>query len=300
MAHLTIELDGQHVTSRPLQTTLDLGRSSQCGLSFASSFLSRRHLRLEQAPEGWRAIDLGSTNGTWIGGSRITDHVLQDGQVIQLGNLALTFHEPASSRDRSLSPKHDDSRSAESGASSGTLADEEIAEILGRPHRDSIDEEFAEPNVLGDKRRLGQSAPVSPAATRVSSPVPPRAPQTKAPSLWEIAMKPTPPSATQSNDRGEKSAETLPESVVDQRNPAKPSLRGRWKDLLVRFDTDIKFKGGVTLGLIALLGLGAFYCLQSNGFARSNEPRLNPAALNSQAQTASPASPANALRDLPV
>lgn len=56
----------------------------------------------------------------------------------------------------------------------------------------------------------------------------------------------------------------------------------------------------LTLGLIALLGLGMFYCLQANGFARSNEPRLNPAALNSQAQTASPTSRANAMRDLPV
>lgn len=50
-----------------------VGRSAACDLTLDDSFVSQRHFRL--APDGaagWIVEDLGSTNGTWVDGQRIT------------------------------------------------------------------------------------------------------------------------------------------------------------------------------------------------------------------------------------
>lgn len=304
MAHLTIEIDGQYASSLELQTTLELGRSSDCGLSFPISHLSRRHLRLQQAAEGWRVVDLGSTNGTWIGGERITDHLLEDGQVVRLGSLSLTFHEQERSPDDYLPGNGHAPSDAESITYDGSLDDAAIEAILRRRAADSIDEDpkelLSQPTA---PRREQTTSSVAPVATTVSSPsalVPNVLPgKTQGSNLWEIAMKPVPASAEQSIIRG-KSENAASKSVSEKGESEKWSVSGRWKGLLEQFDTDIKFKIGVTLAIIALFGLGGFYWLQANGFARPNESRINPGTLNSQSQAASPATSANALRDVPV
>jgi len=292
MAYLTIELDGQYVATQELQTTVDLGRSGECGLCIAVSFLSRRHLRLEQTPEGWRAIDLGSTNGSWIGGRRITYHSLQDGEVLQFGNLLVKFHDPTPALAEASSRNGNTPEAAESAANPGTLSDDAILEILSQPDSDSIDEEPEE--LIRSSRRLDES--VSPVVTRPASPIPEEPQSTGNFNAWEVAMKPTPGPSLQSNG-GRGTRISLTGSGSERGDSANPSLSdGRWKTLLVRFETDLRFKAGVTLGIVALLGFGSFYWLQVNGFARPNEPRGNIAAQGSHVQAASPLP----LRDVPV
>jgi two-component system, cell cycle response regulator len=59
--------------------------------------ISSTHCRFERgAQEGaWQVIDLGSTNGTVVGGQKITTAVLQDGERILVGETVLkfTFHD---------------------------------------------------------------------------------------------------------------------------------------------------------------------------------------------------------------
>lgn len=59
--------------------------------------ISSVHCRIERGPQtdSWQLVDLTSTNGTFVGGVKITTARLQDGDRIQLGETVLkfTFHD---------------------------------------------------------------------------------------------------------------------------------------------------------------------------------------------------------------
>ena len=65
-----------------------LGAHSSCDVVLEDPQISRRHVELLASPEGVRVKDLGSTNGTWWQGSRVTEVVVSSGAVIQLGAVS--------------------------------------------------------------------------------------------------------------------------------------------------------------------------------------------------------------------
>lgn len=54
--------------------------------------VSRRHLELRRTEHGVVVADLGSTNGTFVEGNRITAATLVDGNTITLGRTRLLFY----------------------------------------------------------------------------------------------------------------------------------------------------------------------------------------------------------------
>jgi hypothetical protein len=62
-----------------------IGRSSACELVVADDTVSRRHAALELRQGGWRIVDLGSTNGTWVNGRRVVEAEVLAGDELQLG-----------------------------------------------------------------------------------------------------------------------------------------------------------------------------------------------------------------------
>ena len=69
-----------------------IGRGAACGLSLASPAASRRHAELVPHEGGWRLRDLGSTNGTFLNGSRVEAELdLHAGDVIQIGEQTIHF-----------------------------------------------------------------------------------------------------------------------------------------------------------------------------------------------------------------
>lgn len=68
-----------------LNHSLLVGRDAKCAIVVSDRQVSRHHARINVVPEGISLEDLGSKNGTFHNGNRITDSVLlQDGDQIQI------------------------------------------------------------------------------------------------------------------------------------------------------------------------------------------------------------------------
>ncbi len=68
-----------------------VGRALDNDIVLESNDVSRHHVRVEPAGTLLRLIDLGSTNGTRVNGRRIQEHLLRDGDMIELGSTQLLF-----------------------------------------------------------------------------------------------------------------------------------------------------------------------------------------------------------------
>jgi pSer/pThr/pTyr-binding forkhead associated (FHA) protein len=80
--------------------TLRLGRSRSCDLALRSPDASRRHAEIVLGASGWLVRDLDSTNGTFVNGERVAEHLLQPGDRIEIGSDAITFCEVGVDLDR--------------------------------------------------------------------------------------------------------------------------------------------------------------------------------------------------------
>jgi len=67
-----------------------VGRADDNDLVLADPEVSRHHARLERDGQGWRAIDLGSTNGTWVNGVRLDAATIAAGDEVAFGSIRYT------------------------------------------------------------------------------------------------------------------------------------------------------------------------------------------------------------------
>lgn len=70
-----------------------LGREPGCEVRLDTDGVSRRHARVEAVNDGWRVTDLGSTNGTFVNGRRVSAEPLADGDELRCGPVRLMFRE---------------------------------------------------------------------------------------------------------------------------------------------------------------------------------------------------------------
>jgi pSer/pThr/pTyr-binding forkhead associated (FHA) protein len=90
---LQVSLRGQPVSVVPVQNPLVIGRDAE-GLIVDDPTVSRRHLVVEPGRDVLVCRDLGSANGTFVDGERITGAVhLRAGSRIRLGESELVVHE---------------------------------------------------------------------------------------------------------------------------------------------------------------------------------------------------------------
>ena len=74
-------------------TTITVGRDADCDLQLTDTRVSRKHLQITGGAAGGATIaDLGSANGTWVEGRRLSEPVeLAPGVVFEAGDVALTL-----------------------------------------------------------------------------------------------------------------------------------------------------------------------------------------------------------------
>ena len=90
---LLIVLSEPRLGSRVLlaETPVEIGRGATDGLMLDADSVSRRHARVEWTGTNHRIVDTGSTNGTFVNGSRIQGHELRDGDRVQIGKVLLKY-----------------------------------------------------------------------------------------------------------------------------------------------------------------------------------------------------------------
>lgn len=70
-----------------------LGRDGESGIVLGDASVSGAHAQLEREANGWRIVDLGSTNGTLVNGRDVGRRGagLKGGEQISIGSVVLRF-----------------------------------------------------------------------------------------------------------------------------------------------------------------------------------------------------------------
>jgi uncharacterized coiled-coil DUF342 family protein len=70
-----------------------IGRAGGCDVPLAVNGVSRKHaeLRFDAASRAWTITDLGSSNGTWINGTRVSAAAVSHGDELLVGECRLSF-----------------------------------------------------------------------------------------------------------------------------------------------------------------------------------------------------------------
>jgi len=76
-----------------------IGRSGETELPVDSTRVSREHAVIEQRGAHYFLRDLGSTNGTYVNGDKITEAELFDGDMLAVADVEFSFHRPQRSSE---------------------------------------------------------------------------------------------------------------------------------------------------------------------------------------------------------
>jgi diguanylate cyclase (GGDEF)-like protein len=69
-----------------------IGRGSDCAIQIDRDSVSRRHAKIvKNGKGGWKVQDLGSANGTYVGGEPVKEQVLRDGDLLKIGSTIFKF-----------------------------------------------------------------------------------------------------------------------------------------------------------------------------------------------------------------
>ena len=91
---LRVRSGGEQGGSVPVRgERLTLGRHSGCDVTLDDTTVSRQHAALVRRHDGWWAVDLGSTNGTSVNGTRAAEQRVRPGDRIELGDAVVELVE---------------------------------------------------------------------------------------------------------------------------------------------------------------------------------------------------------------
>ncbi len=89
LALLSGEAAGSNYSLEGNKTSI--GRSDDNDLALRDPRASRFHAEIERGGEGYILRDLASTNGTIVGGRRVRERLLEDGDIITMGETEMRF-----------------------------------------------------------------------------------------------------------------------------------------------------------------------------------------------------------------
>ena len=84
------------------EQTLRVGRDSSTTIQLHDTEVSRQHAEIQRVDDDYTIADLHSSNGTFVNGKRIRQHVLSSGDQIQIGRTLMLYTGPADEPDEDL------------------------------------------------------------------------------------------------------------------------------------------------------------------------------------------------------
>lgn len=78
----------------------NIGRDVKNAIMIDDKSISREHAQILRIPQGYSLRDLGSSNGTFVNGQRISECKLKDGDLLSFGNIEYRFELPKKATER--------------------------------------------------------------------------------------------------------------------------------------------------------------------------------------------------------
>src|SRR5689334_18642532 len=91
MPQVVVSLKGRELSRHPLAARTRVGRDPSLEVVIDNPGVSRHHATVAFESGKYVIRDENSQNGVFVSDQRIAEHVLNDGDVIQLGKFALAF-----------------------------------------------------------------------------------------------------------------------------------------------------------------------------------------------------------------
>ena len=92
LGHILVGLGGKTVAELDLiPGRLVIGRTAENDLQIDSKFVSRHHAQIVTTLQGSIVEDLNSTNGVYVRSKRVRRHLLNDGDVVQIGQHEIMY-----------------------------------------------------------------------------------------------------------------------------------------------------------------------------------------------------------------
>lgn len=112
-----------------------IGRSHDCNLKIKSGALSRHHAAIEIHNRIVTIQDLGSTNGTYLNGRKISDVMgLHDTDLLRMGPLdvqvRITVHRPANGSNSTLTLDMEDTNAMNDSDAESAAVDVDLSDIF--------------------------------------------------------------------------------------------------------------------------------------------------------------------------
>lgn len=109
LGRILVGVNGATIAERELSVgRFIIGRTSDNDLQVDSKFVSRHHAQIITTPQSCVIEDLNSTNGIHVRSKRVRRRILNDGDVVQIGQHEIMYFDERLSRTRVLPNEGDD------------------------------------------------------------------------------------------------------------------------------------------------------------------------------------------------
>lgn len=91
MAKLIITEGGRDKIYEIVDDVFTIGSGESADLQLRSSEVASSHLQVQKVRNGFRIVDLETKSGTMVNGAQVNEHILTNGDTVELGDVKITY-----------------------------------------------------------------------------------------------------------------------------------------------------------------------------------------------------------------